>query len=808
MSDPLIQLPQHAVDLGSLKSKTSQDQRQQKLGPFRLSRVIRRANNTVLSWRDGLSESEREQRKGTEEMIEILTARMLNAETYRDWKEAAKELDHLEGNDAWKLDDWSGDYQPELIRARLQALDEARENQDIEAMVYLIRTTLSRDLGGMGNIDLYRHSYIGTKRLVERYIKTVCTTIEFLVERSAVLNLDPGELRDDLTYARQSFGRSALLLSGGATFGMSHIGVLKTLFEAKLLPRIISGASAGSIVASVVCTRKDEDIPPLIQGFPFGDLGVFEGEGESFTDHVRRLLTEGSWSNIENLTRVMRSWLGDVTFQEAYNRTRRICNICVSTASAYELPRLLNYITAPDVLIWSAVTVSCTVPLIYQSVPLLMKDRSTGELVPWNPTPQRLIDGSVDGDLPMTRLAELFNVNHFIVSQVNPHIVPFLAKDDQLHPANAPGMLREKRSSGGPRAWLASATTLAKEEGLHRMHCLAEMGILPNLLTKLRSVLSQKYCGDITILPEIPVRDMPLILKNPTPEFMIRNCLLGERATWPKLSRIRDRLAIEIALDQAVHKLRARVAFSKSQADLRRSTQYWKRGIVGASSSGEGTPEEGLLGRRRGSGSSIQLLVTSGRGRSFRDDEDDDSEDDGLELKVRPGRSSSRPQPKPRLKRSAKSHGHMRSGKPASQSPRGELKLPAYDFLEPLAREKEAGNASGPAKAESSQGSSAALLKAVSEYIGDALLGSMDNPSQSSDNGPTSDSDIYAGPNDETGNFKGNGDESRAVSENKPSCSKDDDPSDAKDEDPSKTKDSGPPDEESLKALDALGPGL
>ena len=36
------------------------------------------------------------------------------------------------------------------------------------------------------------------------------------------------------------------------------------------------------------------------------------------------------------------------------------------------------------------------------------------------------IDGSLESDLPMMQLKELFNVNHFIVSQANPHIVPLL----------------------------------------------------------------------------------------------------------------------------------------------------------------------------------------------------------------------------------------------------------------------------------------------------------------------------------------------------------------------------------------------
>jgi predicted acylesterase/phospholipase RssA len=58
----------------------------------------------------------------------------------------------------------------------------------------------------------------------------------------------------------------------------------------------------------------------------------------------------------------------------------------------------------------------------------LAKDPKTGQPQPWNASAQRWIDGSVDNDLPMAKLSELFNVNHFIVSQVNRHIVPFLEK--------------------------------------------------------------------------------------------------------------------------------------------------------------------------------------------------------------------------------------------------------------------------------------------------------------------------------------------------------------------------------------------
>ncbi|KAI0144524.1 acyl transferase/acyl hydrolase/lysophospholipase [Xylariaceae sp. FL1272] len=540
-----------------------------------LAAPLSRAYHSLLYLKDGMNQHEREGKKFRDQRSHLLRARMLHAESFAQWDAAAHELDVLEGNEEWKVAISIGDYNPDLLEVRLRELDEARLNGDMRAMMHIIRTALSRDLGGMGNIDLYRHSYCGTKKLIEQYVDSTLRTITTLVDRSAQLDpcgrpgdLAPRDLLDSMLYARQSFGRSALLLSGGATFGMSHIGVLKALFEAKLLPRIISGASAGSIVCAVFCSKTDDEVPQLIQDFPNGDLAVFEEEGneDGLIDHLRRMLTEGNWSDIKHLTRVMRDLLGDITFQEAYNRTRRICNICVSTASIYELPRLLNYVTAPNVMIWSAVATSCSVPLVFSAGALLVKNPLTGEHSPWNPTPQAWIDGSVDNDLPMTRLAEMFNVNHFIVSQVNPHVVPFLAKEDTAAP-----LIRDHHTvHKEERDWLHTMTSLAKSEALHRMQLMAEIGVFPNLVGKLRSILSQKYSGDINILPAIGVLDLPNILRNPTTDFMTRSCLLGERATWPKLSRIRDRCAIELALDRAVHALRARVVFSKSQVDLRR----------------------------------------------------------------------------------------------------------------------------------------------------------------------------------------------------------------------------------------------
>lgn len=425
----------------------------------------------------------------------------------------------------------------------------------------------------MGDRNMYKHCRVGTKQLTERYIESVLETIDALVElsRSEKAPLDQQHVLRELLMTRQAFGRSALLLSGGGTFGMHHIGVVKCLLEAQLLPRIISGASAGSIVCAVLCTKSDREIPEILDNFCYGELDVFEKEGEevSVFGKAFRFLTKGSLFDISNLVRVMKNLLGDLTFQEAYNRTRRILNICVSTASLYELPRLLNYITAPNVMIWSAVAASCSVPFIYSAAQLYAKDPRTGEEIPWNQSPQKWIDGSVDNDLPMTRLAEMFNVNHFIVSQVNPHVVPFLERHEELVTAETQ---RLRANLPTVPAWVHKLTSLAKSEAMHRMQVLQDIGFLPNVVSKLQSVLGQRYSGDITILPKISFANFPRVLSNPSTDFMLQATLSGERATWPKLAEIRNHCAIELALDDAVHRMITNVAFSPSQVDLRRLT--------------------------------------------------------------------------------------------------------------------------------------------------------------------------------------------------------------------------------------------
>jgi len=79
----------------------------------------------------------------------------------------------------------------------------------------------------------------------------------------------------------------------------------------------------------------------------------------------------------------------------------------------------LNYLTAPNILIWSAAVASCSIPLYFQAVELYCKNERN-EIVPYVSGGRKFVDGSLGADLPRQKVSEFFNVNSFLVSQTNP----------------------------------------------------------------------------------------------------------------------------------------------------------------------------------------------------------------------------------------------------------------------------------------------------------------------------------------------------------------------------------------------------
>eukprot|EP01124_Arcella_intermedia_P022508 TRINITY_DN3366_c0_g1_i2.p1 TRINITY_DN3366_c0_g1~~TRINITY_DN3366_c0_g1_i2.p1 ORF type:complete len:484 (-),score=77.40 TRINITY_DN3366_c0_g1_i2:158-1609(-) len=448
--------------------------------------------------------------------IQHITNQLNDAKSYEEWYRLALLLDQLEGNESWKDDPESNTYDFNLISSRCTCLKIARQEMETnrDLLVRILRSGLLRNLGGIGQPELYTRVHVGTKKLIEDYVETVTSSLKALVDDETF------PLHDKFDFfweTRQSFGRSALLLSGGATLGLYHLGVIKTLFEHDLLPRVISGSSVGSIIASIVAVHTDEELPELF-ALKTVSFSAFDPVGSRWRK-INRLFRQGVLMDVKKLQSYIRSQIKDLTFREAYSRTKRILNITVAPANSFESPRLLNYLTSPDVLIWSAASASCALTGLYEPVELMVKDLK-GDLVPYHPSPLKWSDGSVTTDLPVARLSELFNVNHFIVSQVNPHVIPFIS--GTRNQANGQGIY-------------SKFITLCKSEIIHRINQAADLGIIPRKLDFLASVSGQSYKGHITIVPTLKLEDYANLLANPTVPW-IKECMLKSgRNTWESI---------------------------------------------------------------------------------------------------------------------------------------------------------------------------------------------------------------------------------------------------------------------------------
>ncbi|KAG9304953.1 hypothetical protein G9A89_003122 [Geosiphon pyriformis] len=458
-----------------------------------------------------------------------------HANTYEEWARKAHELDFA------------------FIKHRLEHLKQAREKNDVCAMIYLLRSGLLRNLGGLNDPKLFERSYLGTKKLIEDYTQEVVDQLECI----ACTDFNDLTLQSKIEFfndTRQSFGCTALVLYGGATFGLYHLGVCKALKENGLLPRIISGTAIGALIAALICIHTDEELPKIFE--PGGiDLGAFSKVGQkgNIQRKIIRFLKHGYLMDVRVLEECVRSNVEDLTFEEAFVKTKRILNITVSSTRKFEVPQLLNYLTAPNVLIRSAALASAAMMGLYNSVELLAKDK-TGAIVPWAPSDvkwKKWIDSAPsESESPFQKITELFNVNHFIVSQANPYIVPFLPKE----PMSQTGTI------------LYKCGHFISSEFRHRILQLEHMRLIPRIL---RGMVDDKVSGHVTIVPHVSFKDFKELFSNPTTGALDYWILKGEQSTWPVLALIKNRCIIELALDRVLLKLRAASSERANQNDAK-----------------------------------------------------------------------------------------------------------------------------------------------------------------------------------------------------------------------------------------------
>jgi TAG lipase/steryl ester hydrolase/phospholipase A2/LPA acyltransferase len=457
---------------------------------------------------------------------------MEKAENYQVWREAAEAYDRAAGLDRWRMRDQSSQFDYVSIRHRLDRLRSLRARHDHRGLLFTLNEGIHGNMGGMGKASLYERAMSGTKQLVVDYVDEIVDALELL----ASPEVDEIGFEDKLDFFRRAhhcFGRSALLMSGSGMLLYFHVGVVKALWSEGLLPNIMSGASGGSIVGSILCTHNDEELKEIFDpAFLVQEIEQETGFFASLKSARPKML------QTDEVEAMISRLVPDMTFQESYERSGRILNVSVAPAETHQTSRLLNATTSPNVLIRKSIMASAAVPGVFLPVVLEARDK-WGERQPYLPT-RKWVDGSVSDDLPTKRLARLYGVNHYIVSQANPAVLPFVTDGSRQRGTLAIIQNATRRTI---REWLNAGAAimhkpLSKDTGLSRMANIA------------LSMVNQDYVGDVNILPANRYYNPFKLLSHLTTGEIMKLVSSGERAAWRKMEMIRVQTRISRVLDR------------------------------------------------------------------------------------------------------------------------------------------------------------------------------------------------------------------------------------------------------------------
>ncbi|CAK4031629.1 patatin-like phospholipase domain-containing [Lecanosticta acicola] len=486
-------------------------------------------------------------------------------DSYEDWVKAAKSLDQHLGNDKWKIDDEGSYYDwktlrtivRQLRRLRAEAEEDEKDpgrrngrdgNRSIDDLRATLETCVKNNFAGIENPRLYCETYYGTKNLLQTYVDETTESLKFLFSSAQLTQTDKRTLSKHLS---ANFGRTALCLSGGATFAYYHIGIVKALLDAGLIPNIITGTSGGALVAALLATRTDEELKKLLVPALAYRITACH---DPFRVWFWRWWKYGArFDSVDWAKRCAWFCRGSLTFREAYERTGRILNVSCVPSDPHSPTILANYLTAPDCVIWSAVLASAAVPGILNPV-VLMRKTSSGKLQPYS-FGHKWKDGSLRTDIPLKSLNLHFNVNFSIVSQVNPHVSLwfFSSRGTVGRPVT------HRRGRGWRGGFLGSAIEQFIKLDLNKwLKVLRHLELLPRPLGQDWSeVFLQRFSGTVTIWPKTKTSDFWHILSDPSMQRLAGMIRAGQLAAWPKLRFVSNRLAIEKVIEVAREETRS-----------------------------------------------------------------------------------------------------------------------------------------------------------------------------------------------------------------------------------------------------------
>nr|CDP31951.1 Putative protein similar to patatin-like phospholipase domain-containing protein NCU11180 of Neurospora crassa [Podospora anserina S mat+] len=503
---------------------------------------------------------------------------------YKQWVAAARKMDDYFGvAEQWKEQDEFAYYDAktvkrvweEMRRSREKAEratdggDEKRGREAVEELKQLMGACVKNNFVGVENPRLYSQTYYGTKNLVQNFVDEVERSMKFLLNTEL---MSKEEKRGLFKGISANYGRTALCLSGGATFAYHHFGVVKALLEEDKLPDIITGTSGGALVAALVATRTNEELKQLLVPALAHKITACR---EPITVWFKRWWKTGARFDSVDWAQQCSWWSrGSMTFKEAYERTGRVLNVSCVPADPHSPTILCNYLTSPDCVIWSAVIASAAVPGILNPVVLMMKTRE-GKLVPYS-FGHKWKDGSLRTDIPIKALNLHFNVNFTIVSQVNPHINLFFFSSR----GSVGQPVTHRRGRGWRGGYLGSAVEQYIKLDLTKwLRVLRQLELLPRPLGQDWSMLwLQTFGGTVTIWPNAKVTDFFGILSDPDEAKLARMIHEGQQSAFPKIKFVANRLRVERLVERG--RRENRPGFDASVANDEGKTVPERRGSV------------------------------------------------------------------------------------------------------------------------------------------------------------------------------------------------------------------------------------
>ena len=151
------------------------------------------------------------------------------------------------------------------------------------------------------------------------------------------------------------------------------------------MPRIVCGSSVGSIIGAFICSKSYSELPKILSVSYFKDKKLFKYKIDTLGGLVAALLRGEAILDGEHLKNLMRNEIGDLTFKDIHDKYKWNLNITVTDSEKTDEARLLNYLTSPNVVVWSAVAASTAIPRFFDPAELMVKDQDTGEIIPYHP---------------------------------------------------------------------------------------------------------------------------------------------------------------------------------------------------------------------------------------------------------------------------------------------------------------------------------------------------------------------------------------------------------------------------------------